>query len=741
MILNIKQRFFVVGLYLAIVIAIGFYFSNNLQFIFDPSDKRNIIFIATALTLLLSSYILEPYFTKPVDVVARWVAVFLFVIGLKDKNQFLLYNYWLLISIIFIILALVSIFIHGFTKFEKQQKAFTSIICKLSRPEYVFSLLYFDLVVSFFRNEVVEFPILIGFGFLLVINKPIHLFTIGVWKLYKYLSIDKPQLKYIGKIIGHESEDFYTVEVIPYSENIPESLIGQLVSLDNNRISYVGIIINEKFLLAKKWVQVFILRDDHERVITYNYKSQELLAEVNSIYSKENAIRIILMDELSSEVKTVIEQNTIVKNFSQMVGFIWPGSTINKIKFFSLIGEDLIKEKGIGEGSIIQSKIADQDVLFQIIDARTEEQGLEFKDSYGFTIATAQKLGKYDFSTNELSTVKWLPSIYCPVFLLKPEEISYDPKIFIGRLPKTNYGIPIKNINELVTHNTAILGILGIGKSCLTFELIQKIIANTSVKIFCVDITNQYSKELSKYIQPQFIQVEISEESREELRKNNPNGTEKNPESWGNEKLYREKIDAELKLFIESEKRILLLNPDWHTVSKAGSAFNIQHKTDLTVAEKTRIISERLFLKAKEKGETTDARFQIIFEEAHSLVPEWNSVANDGDKSATNGTAKVILQGRKYGLGSMVITQRTANISKSILNQCNTIFALRVFDDTGKQFLENYIGSDYSNLLPTLEERHAVVIGKALKLKQPVIIELNDRDLLIQKETQPEVAN
>ena len=57
-----------------------------------------------------------------------------------------------------------------------------------------------------------------------------------------------------------------------------------------------------------------------------------------------------------------------------------------------------------------------------------------------------------------------------------------------------------------------------------------------------------------------------------------------------------------------------------------------------------------------------------------------------GDKIAVNGTAKVILQGRKYGLGSFVITQRTANISKSILNQCNTIFALRIFDDTGKHY-------------------------------------------------------
>jgi uncharacterized protein len=149
---------------------------------------------------------------------------------------------------------------------------------------------------------------------------------------------------------------------------------------------------------------------------------------------------------------------------------------------------------------------------------------------------------------------------------------------------------------------------------------------------------------------------------------------------------------------------------------------------DLTVAELTRLISEVSLDLSKSKGLTDEARLLLVYEEAHSLVPEWNSVANDGDKSATNGTAKVILQGRKYGLGSFVITQRTANISKSILNQCNTIFALRVFDDTGKQFLENYIGSDYSNLLPTLEERHCVAIGKALKLKQPVILELNHKD-------------
>src|SRR2546421_12494623 len=89
--------------------------------------------------------------------------------------------------------------------------------------------------------------------------------------------------------------------------------------------------------------------------------------------------------------------------------------------------------------------------------------------------------------------------------------------------------------------------------------------------------------------------------------------------------------------------------------------------------------------------------------------PEWNAVASEGDKAATNGTAKAILQGRKYGLGCLVVTQRTANVTKTILNQCNTVFALRVFDSTGMEFLRNYVGDDYSSVLSTLENRHAIV--------------------------------
>jgi hypothetical protein len=148
---------------------------------------------------------------------------------------------------------------------------------------------------------------------------------------------------------------------------------------------------------------------------------------------------------------------------------------------------------------------------------------------------------------------------------------------------------------------------------------------------------------------------------------------------------------------------------------------------DVTPVEVTSIISEVTLSLLQDK--TTDkARACLIFEEAHSLIPEWSSAAVDGDKAATNRTSRAILQGRKYGLGCLLITQRTANVTKTILNQCNSIFAMRTFDETGKNFIANYIGNEYSDKLSSLKERQAVFYGKASTCENPVLIRLNDRD-------------
>src|SRR4051812_7897050 len=108
--LNIKQRFFVVGLYAVVILGIGYYFNEGWAFVIDTSNNLNTVLIATGLALILGTYITEPFFTKPIDVVTRWTAIFLFIVGLNNKDCLLLYNFWKYASVGFTGAALLLIF-------------------------------------------------------------------------------------------------------------------------------------------------------------------------------------------------------------------------------------------------------------------------------------------------------------------------------------------------------------------------------------------------------------------------------------------------------------------------------------------------------------------------------------------------------------------------------------------------------------------------------------------------------
>ena len=129
----------------------------------------------------------------------------------------------------------------------------------------------------------------------------------------------------------------------------------------------------------------------------------------------------------------------------------------------------------------------------------------------------------------------------------------------------------------------------------------------------------------------------------------------------------------------------------------------------------------------------------LVLEEAHTLVPEWNSNPEKDLQNIVNKTSRITLQARKYGLGFMVITQRTANVTKSILNQCNTIFAFQAYDETGFEFMKNYMGTHYIKVLPNLKKRHGIIVGKASVSDRPVITKFHDQDRETSGEKIPEM--
>ncbi len=736
----IIQRIIAVLLYTGVFLFACYYFNDqSSSFLFDSNNKYNLIFVSGALLLVFWSYIAEPFFTKPVDVLTNSTAIILALLSVNEPEKFVWYSYILYSAFALLFLSVIVVLSSKIRRMEVAQKVLFEILTKFGQSKIIFSFIYIATVVSYFGNSPIEFSFFITFWIILITQFVIEEALRWLTKLYDYLFHRTEFSEILGQAIWCENPFLYKVEVDYFKHTNRNTRQWEMVylSLEDN-LGAIGIVINEKQLLNKKWITVYLL--EHENApLKVNIKTKTFVTGSNTIFSQDSAVYPFDLNNITDEdTKGLIEQNYLYKNKESFVWYVVDWSDLNKVKFHSLVSMVGQSAKLLKEWAILKIRIYWQETLFQVIDWKTGEEELEKHNTYGYLTWIAHKLGKYDSFNNEISTVKWLPDIYSPVFF-DHEELAYSNPDSIWKLPLTNLEIVIKDARALVTHNTAILGILGIWKSCLTFELIQKVVKNTDAKVICIDITNEYQKELPSYIDGNLIQIELPNAILSELKANNRDWNQDNPQSWGNEALYQQKLEQEFKTFSEGTNRVLLLNPDWHAVSKAGSSFRIQHKVDLTIAEKTRIISERLFLLARsqwdalnevERGKN-NARYLLVFEEAHSLIPEWNSTANSGDWNASNGTAKIILQGRKYWLWSFVVTQRTANISKSILNQCNTIFALRVFDDTWKQFLENYIWSDYSNTLPTLEERHAIVVWKALKLRQPVIIELNDRKDII----------
>lgn len=739
--LTIAERIIASSIYFMIILSIGYYLDSGWGFLTNSSNPLNTLFVASALMLIMGAYITEPYYTKPVDVIAKSFSILLVLFGLSNMGNFLFYDLFLYFTFSLLAFSIILVFLQQLGRYEKIGQIIYKIVTYIGKPEIIFSMLYLLTLFSFYMKSATnEFLLLFGLWLVLIFKKPVEELSRLLIKLYGIIGNQTSQIIAVGQAIGCENPYLYTVE-LDYKKNQGQILSkGDLVVIaTQNDRQVIGVVINKKHLLNNHWFSIYLLVNENNEPLTVNSH----FIDNKSIFYTPNQTFILDANTLESEYKEEIENNFLYKNSSNIVGYVSKDSNINKIKFHLILDEQNEEHQSIGEGSILTSSIFGQETLYQIIDGITTEENLEHRDKYGFTTVIAKKIGNYDKTKKELNTVKWLPSIYSPIFIQKDtDEVVHDYSKFIGTLPNTNYEIEIKEPNSLVTHNTAILGILGIGKSRLTFELIQKVINDTDTKIICIDITNQYLKEIVSYIDKSLVINDLSILTKKALKhKSSNSGASNQPNQWGNENFYQKKVKKRLQAFDRSKGKVLILNPDWHKVNKARSTFNIVYADDLTIAEKTRIIAEQVFMYAMSQGETDKARFLLVFEEAHSLIPEWNSTANPGDQSASNGTAKVILQGRKYGLGSFVVTQRTANISKSILNQCNTIFALRVFDDTGKQFLENYIGSDYANVLPTLEERHCIAVGKAMRLKQPIILKLNNMENIIITGIENETTN
>ncbi|MBE0352673.1 ATP-binding protein [Pseudoalteromonas lipolytica] len=103
----------------------------------------------------------------------------------------------------------------------------------------------------------------------------------------------------------------------------------------------------------------------------------------------------------------------------------------------------------------------------------------------------------------------------------------------------------------------------------------------------------------------------------------------------------------------------------------------------------------------------------LVMEEAHRYL----SVENSGLSKAM--VRRIAKEGRKFGVGSMLISQRPSEIDETILSQCGTLFSLRISNSADRSRVKSAMADSLSGIvdsLPVLRTGEAIVTGEAAKL-------------------------
>jgi hypothetical protein len=105
----------------------------------------------------------------------------------------------------------------------------------------------------------------------------------------------------------------------------------------------------------------------------------------------------------------------------------------------------------------------------------------------------------------------------------------------------------------------------------------------------------------------------------------------------------------------------------------------------------------------------------LFCDEAHLYIPERHQAGGAGDISVEI-FERIAKEGRKYGVGLVVISQRPSEVNRTVLSQCNNLVAMRLTngDDQAvvRRLLPDSLGG-FGDLLPVLDTGEALVVGDA----------------------------
>ncbi len=114
----------------------------------------------------------------------------------------------------------------------------------------------------------------------------------------------------------------------------------------------------------------------------------------------------------------------------------------------------------------------------------------------------------------------------------------------------------------------------------------------------------------------------------------------------------------------------------------------------------------------------------LVLEEAHNYVP---SRSEGRFTAARAAVERITKEGRKYGIGLIVVSQRPKELSETVLSQCNTFIVMRLTNPEDQDYIRRLVPDSLSGLmamLPALRTGEALILGEAVAMPTRMMVDL-----------------
>jgi energy-coupling factor transporter ATP-binding protein EcfA2 len=113
----------------------------------------------------------------------------------------------------------------------------------------------------------------------------------------------------------------------------------------------------------------------------------------------------------------------------------------------------------------------------------------------------------------------------------------------------------------------------------------------------------------------------------------------------------------------------------------------------------------------------------LVLEEAHNYVP---SRQDQRLSSARAAIERITKEGRKYGIGTIIVSQRPKELSETVLSQCNNFVAMRLTNPDDQDYVRRLVPDALSGLmamLPALRTGEALLLGDCVPLPTRILVD------------------